>query len=362
MAGSIYDFARLPGWQAADRDAAANERSPVSPGLHGAPMPRVGVIHNPRSHQNKLAAASEAELSRDFGPNIHIAEPGDRSALPQALAEFSAKGIDLLAIDGGDGTVRDVLTCGYEVFGDNWPVLAVLPRGKTNALAHNLSIPLDWDIDDAIKAFQQRSLIERRPLALSSGSPTSEQSGYPVFGFILGAGAFTKATQSGQSAHRMGAFNSLAVGTTALWALLQSLTAGRANEWRRGAAMQIGIGSRKAPLGHSGQGDETRRQLLFASSLDKLPAGINPFGAVQTAAPTQFKVLAVDQISRRTTALIPAILLGLIKRGLRRRGIHQLAVSSLSLKLEEPFILDGEAFPGGEYTLESGPSLRFAVP
>ncbi|MEL7197938.1 MAG: diacylglycerol kinase family protein [Pseudomonadota bacterium] len=362
MASSIYDFARLPGWQAAGRSAGENTSQTSSGAAQGGVMPRVGVIHNPRSHRNKMAAASESELSRDLGPNIHIAEPGDRSALPQALAKFAEQGIDLLAIDGGDGTVRDVLTCGHDVFGKDWPVLAVLPRGKTNALAHNLEIPRDWGLDDAIAAFWRGSMVARRPLALSNGAAAGEKTGFPVFGFILGAGAFTKATQAGQSAHRMGAFNSLAVGTTAVWALVQSALASRANEWRRGAKMRIGIGPHDALLGHSGHGDESHRQLLFASSLDKLPAGINPFGAVQAAGPTQFKVLALDQISRRTTALIPFMLAGWITQGLRKRGVHQLAVSSLSLDLSEPFILDGEAFPAGKYNLDSGPDLRFVIP
>ncbi|MEL7189957.1 MAG: diacylglycerol kinase family protein [Pseudomonadota bacterium] len=363
MATSIYDFARLPGWQAAGRETAVSDLAPTTLAPHSGPAPRVGIIHNPRSHQNKLAAASHEDLKRDFGPNIHIAEPGDRSALPQALTNFAQQGIDLLAIDGGDGTVRDVLTCGYAAFGDKWPALAVLPRGKTNALAHDLRLPGEWDIDAAIRAYQLGAFAQRRPLALAeAGSQHKNGASAPVFGFVLGAGAFTKATQVGQSAHRLGAFNSLAVATTAIWALIQSVTATRANEWRRGAAMEIGIGPHNAPLGHSGHGDATHRQLLFAASLENMPAGINPFGAVQKAGPAQFKVLAIDQISRRTTALIPAMLLGLVTKGLRQRGVHQLAVSSLSLTLDEPFILDGEAFPAGEYSLASGPALRFVVP
>lgn len=197
MATSIYDFSRLPGWQANGRSSAGKERASAPPANQSGAAPRVGVIHNPRSHRNKLAAATEAELSRDLGPNIFIAEPGDRSALPQALAKFAEQGIDLLAIDGGDGTVRDVLTCGHSIFGNDWPALAVLPRGKTNALAHDLSIQGDWDLDEAIRAYQMGSLIERRPLALSNAKKDAEAGGFPVFGFILGAGAFTKATQAG---------------------------------------------------------------------------------------------------------------------------------------------------------------------
>lgn len=368
MPSSIYDSTSGPDRQMSGRLEAGHSsteqnRAASNTNASALLVPRVGVIHNPRSHLNKRADVSELNLKKKLGSNIHIAEPGDRAALPQALAEFAANGIDLLAIDGGDGTVRDVLTCGYKVFGNDWPALAILPRGKTNALAYDLEVPRSWDLDDAIRSFQSGSIVERRPLAVTQGRTADiGQDAVPVFGFILGAGAFTKATQAGQSAHRLGAFNGLAVASTAAWALMQSVFASRSNPWRQGAAMEIGLGPHNAPLGHSGQGDEARRQILFASSLDKMPGGIKPFGAVQAAGPTQFKMLAIDQISRRTTALIPAIGLGFITKGLRRRGVHQLAVSRLTVALEEPFVMDGEAFPAGEYTLETGPELRFAVP
>jgi hypothetical protein len=179
-----------------------------------------------------------------------------------------------------------------------------------------------------------------------------------VAGFILGAGAFTKATQAGQSAHKLGAFNSMVVVVTALWALLQSVFASRANPWRKGARMHIGLGAANAPMAHSGHGDPDRRQLLFASTLERLPAGIRPFGALKNG----LKLVAIDQISRRTTALIPLILMGKVRGSLRTRGIHQLAATQFSLSIDGQFILDGEAFPAGDYRIEQGPELAFVTP
>jgi hypothetical protein len=113
-----------------------------------------------------------------------------------------------------------------------------------------------------------------------------------VAGFILGAGAFTLATGAGQSAHKLGAFDSMVVAVTSLWALLQSLFATRGNPWRKGARMRIGLGAADAPMAHSGHGDPERRQLLFASTLERLPAGINPFGALKGG----LKLVALDQL------------------------------------------------------------------
>ena len=353
MATPIYEFAQIPRVEPGARARVRKGRV-----RDAGQAPTVGVIYNPRSHRN-LGADFDCGLC----PHVHIAQPSARAQLPEALVDFAARGIDLLVINGGDGTVRDVLTCGQAIFGDNWPALAVLPKGKTNALTVDLGIPDDWTLQDAIDALDYGNRVWRRPMAVSAidatgGKPETAPGVSRVAGFILGAGAFTKATQAGQSAHKLGAFDSMVVAVTALWALLQSLFAGRSNVWRQGARMRIGLGTADVPMAHSGRGDPAMRQLLFASTLERLPAGIRPFGALKSG----LKLVAVDQISRRTTALIPLVLLGKLRGSLRSRGIHQLAATQFSLSIDDQFILDGEAFPAGDYRVEQGPELAFVTP
>ncbi len=118
---------------------------------HAYGRPLVGLIRNPRSHRNK---GQPPELADD--PRVLTHAPRSHADLRLVLEDFAAKGIDLLAVDGGDGTVRDVLTCGADIWGEHWPELIVLPKGKTNALTVDLglhnrthtawarSIPLRW--------------------------------------------------------------------------------------------------------------------------------------------------------------------------------------------------------------------------
>jgi hypothetical protein len=100
------------------------------------------------------------------------------------------------------------------------------------------------------------------------------------------------------------------------------------------------------------------RQILFASTLECLPAGIRPFGFLKSG----LKLVALDQISRRTTALIPLVAAGKVQSRLRERGIHQLAASQFTLSIDDQFILDGEAFPAGDYLVGQGPELSFVSP
>ena len=114
MSRTIYEFTHLPEASTGLEGECVPNEMPLTDAT-----PRVGVIYNPRSHRNK-----GQDLDCDISPHIFIAQPGEREQLPSALCELARSGIDLLVINGGDGTVRDVLTCGMSVFGDNWPAIA----------------------------------------------------------------------------------------------------------------------------------------------------------------------------------------------------------------------------------------------
>jgi len=344
MATSIYEFKQLPH---VEKDASALVR-PIDKRELGT-APKVGVIYNPRSHRNK-----GADLDCGLNPHVHVSQPGDRSQLPRALADFAERGIDLLVINGGDGTVRDVLTCGASIFEGNWPAIAVLPKGKTNALTVDLGIPVDWSLQNAIDAFEAGRRVHRCPIEFSS-LDSEDQSG--VLGFMLGAGSFTTAIQAGQSAHRIGAFNSMAVGVTLIWGLAQWLLASRANPWRRGSRMSIGLGAQEVPMAHSGIGDKDWRQILIASTFENMPVGVKPFGNLRQG----LKLAVLDQISRRSALRMPWVVRGKTHPSMRDRGIHQISVPQFTLEIDDPIVFDGEAFPQGKYRIAQGPELEFVT-
>jgi hypothetical protein len=60
--------------------------------------------------------------------------------------------------------------------------------------------------------------------------------------------------------------------------------------------------------------------------------------------------------------MMPLLLTGMQLREPDRRGIHYRTVPSFELMIEEPWILDGEAFPAGHFIVSEGPELTFVVP
>ena len=341
MHGSIHLFDRLPQVDSAGAAPQPGVAAPVRA------RPLVGLIRNPRSHRNEAGRSQ-----RVSDPNIILRMPDKRSELPAILEEFARERVDYIAIDGGDGTVRDVLTCGAGQFGESWPALIVLPSGKTNALAHDLGIPADWSVADAIAAARQGNVVMRRPMVVSQRGDDKAQ----VRGFVLGAGAFTHAVTLGQDAHRFGAFNSAAVAVTTAWSALQALFGSAGNKWRKPTRMYLADEDGRAIESHAGRPDE--RYLLLASTLYGFPAGLDPFRSVTGR--IRFGVL--DTASRRVLSRLPMLMRGKITPATRNRGAHVHGVDAMQFDIGDSFILDGEAFPAGQYRITAGRRLRFIVP
>lgn len=342
MHGTIHLFERLP--QVDDLPVGVRREWAASP-VRSRPL--VGVIRNLRSHRNKGRLLN----LHDTEDRI-IACPQRRGELPAILADFAERQVDYIVMDGGDGTVRDVLTCGAGIYGDSWPGLIVIPSGKTNALAYDLGVPASWTLDDGIAAVRQGNVVRRHPLVVAQQGNARAQ----VRGFVLGGGAFTRAIMLGQKSHHMGAFNTAVVGLTALWSAGQALLGGAGNVWRRGTKMRVRLAGQE--LAHCGGLPEDERYVLFASTLRRFPAGLDPFRGVEEP----LRMGVIDNPSRGLLLRLGAIFRGTASEATAARGLHKFGADAADWEIGESFILDGEAFPAGRYRVSAGPALRFVVP
>lgn len=306
------------------------------------------MVYNPRSHRNR-----GQDLYFGGREDVVVATPQTRAQIVEVLTDFARRGIEYIVINGGDGTVRDVLTCGHSVFGDDWPVLAILPKGKTNALNVDLGAPADTTLIEAIDAFETGRRIVRRPLQITR----LDGEGDPLLGFIFGAGAFTHAIGAGQGVHRLGFFDSLGVVVTTAWGVLQTVIGRDSNPWRRGMRMVIRLLPEGVPAPHSGHGEAGRREILLASTLHRMPMGLKPFGMERGG----LKLALMDRPRRRLMAMLPLVVAGWQPKWLAKAGLHQLDAEAFELTVEGKFILDGEAFDAGAYLVAQGPEITFVA-
>ena len=296
---------------------------------------RVGLIRNPKSHRNLGRARAQPLPAGVMG-----AEPDSQEDLREALAAFAEAKVEALAIEGGDGTVRDILSLLPDLF-ETPPMLAVYPLGKTNVLARDLGPPPRLP---ALAAGIARP-TQRRPLELTW--PDGEHA--PVRGFILGAAAYRRATEMSRQVNRAGVFQTASVALTLALALNRALTGRPDNEWRAGEEIAVAV--------DGGPPNGGRRFLLLASTLDRLPLGAKPFGA----APEGLGWLDIEAPARRLSAMLWPVLRGRDDPRLGPLGYRRGGAQRLSLGLSQPFIVDGELFPAGRVDVALGDPIRFSL-
>jgi len=96
----------------------------------------VAVIASPRSGSNRRNPRRIQSLARlAEGAGATFLAPDGLDALSEAVA--SLREVDILAINGGDGTVHRVLTAAVHAFGEDLPEVAILPAGTMNIAARS---------------------------------------------------------------------------------------------------------------------------------------------------------------------------------------------------------------------------------
>lgn len=295
---------------------------------------RLGVIRNPLSRRN--AAGGRPALP------LPTAEPRGIAALHHALAAFRADGVHTVAIDGGDGTVREVMTALVAL---DWrPRLVILPAGKINLIAGDVGCARPCADHLARLAGGPARTRRRRLLRLDHGGGTS-------FGMLLGAAGFRLAWEmANRHLHPHGLASRAAVAAALAWSLAG---AGR-GALAEGEPMRVSLGQ-DAPVAGN-------RFLLLATTLDRLMLGLWPFW---DSGGTGLRLLDVAAPPRRLLAALPALVRGRPAPWMAAAGYRSGRAEQVELEMRGPAILDGEPFfPGadGRLTLSLGPEMEFLRP
>lgn len=303
-------------------------------------MIRAGVIRNLKSHRNQAGARADAP------PGVLEAVPEKPDDLYEALAWFAASGVDLVVIDGGDGTVRDVLTRAGKAYGDRLPTFGVIPNGKTNALALDLGVPLGTPVRALLAAARDPAKRKTRACleVVRPGQTVAEHRG-----FLFGMGAFVRGTELAQKTHGLGFFDNAAIVMTILGAAARTFAGGAADPWRRGEAATLALGD--------GASEARDWFLILASTLKRFPLGLKPFGPPHEG----LKILTAAAPPRRLPRAVPAVLAGSQAPWLEAAGYRRRDVAEMRLSFDGSFTLDGEIYPGGDLVVRQGPDLEFVV-
>jgi diacylglycerol kinase (ATP) len=314
----------------------------------GRPI-RAAVLSNPDGGFNRrrdhLDQARRAAATFDA---VHV-EASRPEEIIAAVRRFDAEGVELLVVNGGDGTVQMVLTA---LFADDResaaPLLALVPGGTSNTIPGDVGWarrPPDG-IRAALAAARRGRLeghIARRPV-LRVESPLWERPKCAMqfsAGAIYNAITFAKREIEGRGAH--GAAGPL---VTLAWFVITVLS-GRAREIFPPMLVSGSIDGRPLRGGpHLG---------VLVSTLDHLFFGIRPFWG---SGPGRLRYSALGYRPRRL-----ALALWPLLRGRRGRfaspenGYTSCNGEHIELEIDAGFTLDGELFDAGP-----GTRMRIAAP
>jgi len=327
----------------------AAEAPRVGPGRDvGRPI-RAALLSNPVGGFNKrgdhIDQARRAAAAFEF-PHVEVSDPGD---IFRTVRQLDADGVELLIVNGGDGTVQMALTALFaEDRTDAPPLLVLLPGGTSNTIPGDVG----WKqrppagIHALLTAARRGRLeghIAPRPV-LRVESPLWER---PMCAMQFSAGAIYNAINFyKREIESRGAHGQTGPAVTVAWFIVTILS-GRSADIFPEMRLDGTIDGRPVRGGpHLG---------VVASTLDHLFLGIRPFWGDE---PGRLRFTALGYSPRRLLlAMVPAL------RGRRGRfvtpenGYTSYNGDVLDLEIDAGFTLDGELFDVG-----AGTHVRITAP
>jgi hypothetical protein len=294
---------------------------------------RIGVLINPRSggNRNGLAAIRNAIAENPQVFHCDAATPGDVSA---ALADFAGKEVNLVAINGGDGTVQAVLTALFQQppF-ETPPLLAVLQSGTASMIARDVGFRgsrgkvlrrlFHW-----AQSGDGEPLILRRPV-LRVQAP-GHQTRYGMF--FGAAGIYQGIQYCLNTVHPKGLRGEIAPGLTLmryLWAVIR-----KNSDFVSAVPIQVKLDH------HPPQ--ELDCLVVIISTLERLFLGLYPFWGSESG-PLHYT--AVRARPRHLLRALPALVRGQKgPHGIPENGYFSHNLHEIRLKLDSGFTLDGQLY------------------
>ena len=113
-------------------------------------MGGVAVISNPRSKANRRNPALVDSLAYVLGEAGPLEQPGDLGGLERVVRQLREREIDVVCVNGGDGTLHKALSAIVKVYADGaqgealrrvrLPQIAILKSGTVNTMARNVGV------------------------------------------------------------------------------------------------------------------------------------------------------------------------------------------------------------------------------
>ncbi len=289
----------------------------------------------------------------DAHPAIPCREVRDPASVAAALREIAERGVDAVAISGGDGTVNAVLNT---VFNQSpfprLPLLAVLRGGTANMTARDIGMggrqerALRALIDRASRGGDGLAVIQRPVMRIDPGGGRE-----PIYGMFFGAAAIAQGIEyCKREVHALGLRGEVGPAVTMARFII---------------AMARGERAIVAPVPITVAVDEEAPssfacEIVYVTTLEQVVLGLRPYWGKE-AAPLHYT--SVRSAPRHWVKALPGLLRGRPNRYVTpANGYESRNAQRLLLGLDSHFFVDGEIFSptvGTPLAISDGGSAGF---
>jgi hypothetical protein len=311
------------------------------------------MISNPLSGGNRRGlGAVRAALARR--PEVRHREARNPEEAAWAVAEFADRGVDAIAVNGGDGTIQAVLTAIFLCRGyPSPPLLAVLRSGTDSIIAEDVGLRGSREqglrrLLDGMAAERKNFDILERPVLRVRTPPDPT----PRFGLIFGAAAVYQGIEyCKRRIYTLGLHGEIAPSLTLARFLLA--VARRDARIVRPVPMTVRVDQAPALKGDI--------LLLYISALERLFLGLRPHWGTERA---PLHVTAVGARPRHFLRALPSLARGRCNRwSTPENGYFSRNAREIRLAMTDGFILDGERYHpdprNGAVVVDHGGTVRF---
>jgi diacylglycerol kinase (ATP) len=308
---------------------------------------RLGVLNNLRAGRSRAQVDQVLSLLREH-PSVAHVETNNGDEVATALEQLAARGIDVLALNGGDGTLQHVLT---SILANNMfqplPLIMPLRGGRTNMSAldignrRNPAAAVSALLAAAHTGSLDRHIVERAVLRVEISAETNASTGAahaPLttvqYGMFCGVGLIPRAIALTHRVFPHGRAQGVFGSGMVLGALIMRTLFNSANGILTPDRMAIRLDDR--PL------VPDQFQVVMATTMHRLFLKIRPFWGNE-AAPIRFTAIAAE--AKRSIPQAMRILRGRPPRKIiPADSATSRNVSQVELQLECGLTVDGEIF------------------
>ena len=261
-------------------------------------MPGIGVITNPRSRKNQKDPRLTDRLRAIVGSHGRVVATESPAHVREVAREFLRDGIEILALNGGDGTNSVVLTAFIEEFGDRpLPTVALLRGGTMNTISNSVGVrgnprSILRRLVDGVSGRTELETVEYNLLRIDAGNAVH-------FGFIFGTGLFFDFLEEYYSHGDVSPAIAAGVLSTGVWSIL---TGGEmAQRLSRGVTAAVDCGGIPWVDGTF--------KAVVASTQSQIGLGFVPFPRCRDK-PDHFHALVMDGSMLQVARSLPGVRLG----------------------------------------------------